>query len=141
LPIDYVTGRPPAVTLPPEGVGLVRRRTPIALLALLALTGTSLVATSAAAAPAKDGSTSLTAAADALVAGSGAGLFKSPDDSFVRTGQAAGSNGLSYLSYERTYRGLPVVGGDLVVVTNAAGKVLHTAVAQNQIIKVGTVAT
>ena len=40
------------------------------------------------------------------------------------------SDGLSYVPYERTYRGLPVIGGDFVVVTDARGHVLDTSVAQ-----------
>ncbi len=40
------------------------------------------------------------------------------------------SAGLSYVAYDRTYRGLPVIGGDFVVVTDAAGHVLNTSVAQ-----------
>ncbi len=40
------------------------------------------------------------------------------------------SEGLSYVPYERTYRGLPVIGGDFVVVTDARGHVLDTSVAQ-----------
>jgi Zn-dependent metalloprotease len=61
-----------------------------------------------------------------------------PEDTIVQSGLIAGANGLQYLSYERTYRGLRVVGGDSVVVKNAAGKVLHTAAAQNQAIHLGT---
>lgn len=38
--------------------------------------------------------------------------------------------GLQYASYERTYRGLPVHGGDFVVVTDRQGRVLDTSVAQ-----------
>jgi Zn-dependent metalloprotease len=40
------------------------------------------------------------------------------------------SGKLSYAPYQRTWRGLPVVGGDFVVVTDAAGHVLATSVAQ-----------
>ncbi len=40
------------------------------------------------------------------------------------------SGGLQYAAYERTYRGLPVVGGDFVVVTDADGQILDTSVAQ-----------
>jgi Zn-dependent metalloprotease len=42
------------------------------------------------------------------------------------------SSGIQYAAYERTYRGLPVVGGDFVVVTDAHGKVLNTSVAQTR---------
>jgi Zn-dependent metalloprotease len=42
------------------------------------------------------------------------------------------SGGLQYAAYERTYRGLPVVGGDFVVVTDEAGHILNTSVAQTR---------
>ena len=42
------------------------------------------------------------------------------------------SGNLSYVPYERTYRGLPVIGGDFVVVTDAEGHVLDTSVAQTR---------
>ncbi|MFZ2012454.1 MAG: hypothetical protein WAV00_01360 [Nocardioides sp.] len=35
------------------------------------------------------------------------------------------------MPYERTYKSLPVVGGDFVVVTDADGQVLSTSVAQS----------
>lgn len=115
-----------------------RRRTPIAALALIIIAagGTSAGTGSAAAAdPTIDPAA---AAADALVASDHLALHKSPDDVLVRTGSHTGSHGLRYFSYERAYRGLPVVGGDLVVVTDAAGAVLHTAVAQPEVISVAT---
>jgi Zn-dependent metalloprotease len=99
-------------------------------------TATTATAATAAAAPAPGGAAAATA--DALVAGDSPALHKSPYDVFIRTGVHNGTNGLRYVSYERTYRGLPVVGGDLVVVTDAAGKVLNTAVAQQAVIDVGT---
>ena len=40
------------------------------------------------------------------------------------------SGDLNYAPYERTFRGLPVVGGDFVVVTDDEGHVLNTSVAQ-----------
>ena len=39
-------------------------------------------------------------------------------------------SGLQYVPYERSYKGLPVVGGDFVVVTDAKGAVQSTSVAQ-----------
>ncbi len=42
------------------------------------------------------------------------------------------SGGLQYAAYERTYRGLPVVGGDFVIATDESGKVLATSVAQTR---------
>jgi Zn-dependent metalloprotease len=78
------------------------------------------------------------ASADALVAGNAPALLKGPGDTMTRTRVQAGGNGLQYVSYERTYRNLPVVGGDSVITTNAAGTVLSTASAQKSVISVGT---
>jgi len=41
------------------------------------------------------------------------------------------TNGLKYVPYERTYKGMPVIGGDFVVTTDSAGHVLGTLVAQD----------
>ncbi|NUT34840.1 MAG: Leupeptin-inactivating enzyme 2, partial [Hamadaea sp.] len=54
-------------------------------------------------------------------------LAKGPHESFVRRDVVAGSGGFHYVSYERSYRGLPVLGGDAVVVTDDAGAVRDTA--------------
>jgi Zn-dependent metalloprotease len=40
------------------------------------------------------------------------------------------SNGLNYVPYTRTYKGLPVNGGDFVVQMNAEGEAMYTSVAQ-----------
>jgi Zn-dependent metalloprotease len=45
------------------------------------------------------------------------------------------------VTYARTYRGLPVVGGDVVVTTDAAGTVKGPAVAQSAEISIGTTAS
>jgi Zn-dependent metalloprotease len=63
------------------------------------------------------------------------------NDLLKRTGVVAGTRGIHYVTYARTYRGLPVVGGDVVVTTDPAGTVSGTAVAQNATIGVGTTAT
>jgi Zn-dependent metalloprotease len=106
------------------------------VLAVAALITSTLTATGAAAA--QPGPDLSSAAADALVASDSPALFKSPDDVIVRTGTQNGTHGLQYFNYERTYRGLPVVGGDLVVVVDAEGTVRNTAVAQDRVISVGT---
>ncbi|MGH8878274.1 MAG: M4 family metallopeptidase [Stackebrandtia sp.] len=46
------------------------------------------------------------------------------------------SQGLTYVSYDREYRGLPVVGGDFVVVTDNSGEVQYSQVAQSEAIDV-----
>jgi Zn-dependent metalloprotease len=81
------------------------------------------------------------AAADGLVAAQSSALRIGAGDALVRTGVLAGGNGLQYVSYTRSYHGLPVVGGDAVVVTDATGNVLTTAAAQSAVINVGTAAT
>ena len=48
------------------------------------------------------------------------------------------SGDLNYAPYERTWRGLPVVGGDFVVVTDDEGHVLTTSVAQTSTIKLSS---
>nr|WP_281379939.1 M4 family metallopeptidase [Nocardioides ginsengisegetis] len=46
---------------------------------------------------------------------------------------------MQYVPYERSYRGLPVVGGDFVVRTDSAGKVLGTSVAQTHATQLSSV--
>src|SRR5262249_4787324 len=71
--------------------------------------------------------------ADAFVAGRPAVLHPSADGAFVQH-EAVSSAGLQYVPYDRTYRGLRVIGGDFVVVTDGAGQVRYTSVAQRQAI-------
>ncbi|CRK57758.1 Aminopeptidase Y (Arg, Lys, Leu preference) [Alloactinosynnema sp. L-07] len=47
-------------------------------------------------------------------------------EKFVQVGSHTGVHGARYAAYERTYRGLPVLGGDFVVATDSAGVVLNT---------------
>lgn len=68
-------------------------------------------------------------AAEALIARQAPALKVSPGDGFVAQ-PVISSDGLHYAPYRRTWRGLPVVGGDFVVVTDDAGRVLNTSVAQ-----------
>jgi Zn-dependent metalloprotease len=64
-----------------------------------------------------------------LVASRAPALKVSAHDAF-RAQPVVSSHGVQYAPYERTYRGLPVVGGDFVVVTDARGQILSTSVAQ-----------
>ena len=73
-------------------------------------------------------------AAASLVDSKPSQLHASANDSFVRHGVISATNGLKYIPYERTYKGMSVVGGDFVVVTNATGQVLHTSVGQSDTI-------
>ncbi|GAB3896100.1 M4 family metallopeptidase [Kibdelosporangium lantanae] len=76
-------------------------------------------------------------AASSLVAARPAALHASADDTFTQRQAIPGAAGLSYVPYERTYKGLPVYGGDFVVVTKS-GQVLDTSVAQDQTINLAS---
>ncbi len=76
--------------------------------------------------------------ADSFVAGRPSVLRASANDAFIRH-QAISSAGLQYIPYDRTYKGLPVTGGDFVVVVDAAGQVKYGSVAQQR--SIGTLAT
>ncbi len=75
--------------------------------------------------------------ADALVASRPAFLQASAKDAFIQR-SVVSSKSLSYVAYERTHGGLPVVGGDFVIVTDAAGQVIHTSTARQSLIKVAS---
>ncbi|MFC9977406.1 M4 family metallopeptidase [Spirillospora sp. NPDC127200] len=90
------------------------------------------------AAPAPDPRAVAAASADRLVVAKPAAFRKAAEEKIVRTGVVSGAGGLQYVSYERTYDGLPVYGGDFVVVTNKTGAVLSTSVAQSGKLDVDT---
>ncbi len=71
--------------------------------------------------------------ASALVAARPAVLHASADDAFVQQ-PVISAGGLQYVPYERTYKGVPVRGGDFVVLTDASGAVKYTSVAQSSTI-------
>ena len=62
--------------------------------------------------------------AAALVASRPAFLNASAKDEFVQRGMQS-SGGHVYVPYERTHAGLPVVGGDFVMVLDGAGQLVH----------------
>ncbi|MGY0233511.1 M28 family peptidase [Longispora urticae] len=66
------------------------------------------------------------------------GLAKGPGESLRRIKSVAGERGLFYNAYERTYRGLPVIGGDAVVTTDTEGKVRGVNASPTARITVGT---
>ncbi|MEO6503447.1 MAG: M4 family metallopeptidase [Jatrophihabitantaceae bacterium] len=108
----------------------------------LAVTGIA-VSGPATAAPSPKASPSALAAqsAAALVASKAAALHVSSYDAFIAHKVISTPEGLQYVPYDRTYKGLPVIGGDFVVTTDATGRVLSTTVAQDQAINVATTAT
>ena len=77
-------------------------------------------------------------AASAWVKGHGNALERASQDSFVRTGTFEGDNQIYSMAYERTHEGLRVVGGDFVVLANAAGQVVGTSVAQDSPVQIGS---
>ncbi|MHA3704845.1 M4 family metallopeptidase [Jatrophihabitans sp. YIM 134969] len=110
---------------------------PVTLLAASSLTLGALVAPalvpSAAAAPAAPSAPQrAVAAAAALVAARPAAIHPGAGDAYVAHAAQSGAKGLQYVPYDRTYRGLEVLGGDFVVVTDAQGKVLSTSTGRQQ---------
>jgi len=104
---------------------------------LVAATGLAAVAVAVPSALAKQQPTPspdalAVAAADRATASGTGELAKGQDESFVRGDSVAGSGGLYYTAYQRTYRGIPVVGGDAVVVTDSHGQVLSISSAMSQ---------
>ena len=109
----------------------------LAGLAALALSAATLAMPMTSVAPAnaaQDDPGSLAAANDKAaqwIAKHEAKVKLAKDDKLVRTASLQGGNGTVAVAYERTHQGLPVVGGDFVVVTGADGAVLNTEVAQS----------
>ncbi|HKT04073.1 MAG TPA: M4 family metallopeptidase [Rugosimonospora sp.] len=60
-------------------------------------------------------------------------IWPSAGDGYVQKSVTASGNA-RYIAYERTYKGLPVVGGDFVVVTDKTGAMTATSVAQTRAI-------
>jgi Zn-dependent metalloprotease len=112
---------------------------PVVLAAASALVAGTLVTTTAQASqPSKSAEALAVDAAATLVASRAPALHASADDAFVQR-QVISSAGLKYVQYDRTYKGLPVYGGDFVVATNDAGQVLTTSVAQDTAINLASV--
>src|SRR5262245_60167882 len=66
-----------------------------------------------------------------LVASRPSYLMAGAEETFAQS-SVTSSAGLQYVSYQRKFRDLPVVGGDFVVVTNGAGQVNFTSVAMSR---------
>ncbi|MFE2954574.1 M4 family metallopeptidase, partial [Embleya sp. NPDC059267] len=108
----------------------MNRRTTTAgtVLAMLAGLAIGTVAQPAAAdPPPPPGSQSLAVSAADRAAASGLDtLAKGPDEEYQRQSVTPWVNDLYSVSYQRTYRGIPVVGGDAVVLTDGRGRVRAT---------------
>ncbi len=103
--------------------------------------GTAAAVQAAPPSPAPDAAQARTLAAksaSALVAKRPAYLHASTDEAFVQK-QVISSEGTQYVTYDRTYKGLPVTGGDFVLATDAAGNLKYASVAQQQ--SIGNLAT
>ncbi|MFI7057964.1 M28 family peptidase [Streptosporangium canum] len=59
--------------------------------------------------------------AERALAAESASLRKASGDSFTRDKVVVGTRGVQYLHYRRDYRGLPVYGGDVIVMTDRSG--------------------
>jgi len=103
----------------------------LAVAALVGATLASLPPGANAAAPTHGQSAKALAAQSArnVIASKMPALKISSHDGF-RAAPVISSHGIQYAPYQRTYKGLPVVGGDFVVVTDARGQVITTSVAQ-----------
>ncbi|MFC5171815.1 M28 family peptidase [Streptomyces mutomycini] len=78
------------------------------------------------------------AAADKATASGFDALAKGPDERYDRRMVTPWLKGLYSVAYERTYRGLPVVGGDAVVLADGSGKVRAARSASDVKISAGT---
>jgi Zn-dependent metalloprotease len=103
----------------------------VATVAGLGATSSNAAQTAAPPKPSQAQSKALAAkSVSSLVAASPAALHAGKNDKFVAKSIISDPSGLQYVPYERTFKGLPVVGGDFVVVTDANGAIKDTSVAQ-----------
>src|SRR6185503_15590321 len=65
-------------------------------------------------------------------------LHASPNDAFAQS-RVEASGGLSYVAYERTHLGLPVIGGDFVLVLDGAGQIAYQSIAQERPIELASI--
>jgi zinc metalloprotease ZmpA len=106
-----------------------------------AFTPASFAASPTASVPAATSARVLAAeAAAALVATRPAVLHAAAGDAFSQL-PVISAGTLQYVPYQRSHRGLPVHGGDFVVVADQSGRVLSTSVAQTTAIAVSTTPT
>src|SRR5678815_3235968 len=76
--------------------------------------------------------------ADVLVASRPAFLHASPDDAFAQT-SVVPSGGLSYVAVSYTHLGLPVIGGDFVLVIDGTGQIAYHSIAQGRPIDIPSI--
>ncbi len=78
------------------------------------------------AAPMRDPLSLAVSAADRAISNGLDVLRKGTEEKYDRREAVSGPGGMFYVSYERTYRGLRVVGGDAVVVADGSGNIRST---------------
>ncbi|WP_433293647.1 M4 family metallopeptidase [Actinoplanes sp. CA-030573] len=100
---------------------------------VVAMTAGPATAAQPTAPSAQSAATLAAGAADALIAANPSYLHASASDTFQRQAVIS-SGGFNYVPFTRTYKGLPVDGGDLVVMTDSAGATKYTSVAQSSAI-------
>ncbi|MEU1290187.1 peptidase M28, partial [Kitasatospora sp. NPDC005856] len=89
---------------------------------IAATAGPATAAPDTASAP-PSGQAAAVSAADAAVTAGVDALAKGADETYERKAVTPWVGGLYSVAYERSYRGLPVVGGDAVVLADSQGKV------------------
>ncbi|WP_207934123.1 M28 family peptidase [Actinomadura sp. KC06] len=112
--------------------------TVVAALAVTGMAAPAMTSTGGSRGPSADPKAAAMASADRLIAGNAADLYTGKDEKYIRTQVVGTPWDQYYVAYERTYHGLPVVGGDFVIATDGKGRVRTLSVAQNQQITVGT---
>jgi Zn-dependent metalloprotease len=81
------------------------------------------------------------AAADRYLSTHGRLVRRGAADSIHRVAATPGTKGTFYISYERSYRGLPVYGGDVVVAVDSQGRATGATSGLEREISVATTAT
>ncbi|MBT2226031.1 M4 family metallopeptidase [Nonomuraea sp. NEAU-A123] len=66
------------------------------------------------------------ATAQSVITSSRTQLLAADQDAFSLSSSIAGVNGIQHLTYTRTYAGLPVFGGEVVITTDKSGKAVST---------------
>ncbi len=106
----------------------------------LSTPGTGAAAPAAAPKPSPAQSRALAAeSAQDLVARRAAALYASAGETYAARPVISVEEGTQFVPYDRTYKGLPVFGGDFVVMTDAAGHITGTSVAQTK--RIGALST
>jgi Zn-dependent metalloprotease len=103
----------------------------------LVTTGTAVAVQASPPSPSAEGVEVSNAAAaqavDSFVKSKPSVIQPSADDAYVQQSVTA-LGAAKYIAYERTYKGLPVRGGDFVVVTDKSGATTYTSVSQTKAI-------